>query len=246
MRNPLLRSLGVIEGLFYDAVIVAESDADRAFYQEINQRLLSANDPRGMDNCLFLNAQSKQTVWDIVKPLREMGIPAVGIVDLDMVKDGGAEFGKIISNNFIPNSQLIALGSHRASVKASLDATVPVLPSFGDNKKDTEAKNNYWKRNGGLELLQNEDKQAALNFFGQLESYGIFVVPVGELEDWLKYLNVPKGNKRAWLPTIFMKMGEDPTHIEYVHPRKEDVWDFVGSISRWMSNPSRLGIPNQS
>ena len=34
MRNPLLRSTGVIDGLFYEAVIVTESDADRAFYQQ--------------------------------------------------------------------------------------------------------------------------------------------------------------------------------------------------------------------
>lgn len=40
MRNPLLRSTGVIDGLFYEAVIVTESDADRAFYQEVNDRLL--------------------------------------------------------------------------------------------------------------------------------------------------------------------------------------------------------------
>jgi hypothetical protein len=36
MRNPLLRSTGVLSGLFYEFVIVTEADADRAFYQEIN------------------------------------------------------------------------------------------------------------------------------------------------------------------------------------------------------------------
>lgn len=33
MRNPLLRSTGVLSGLFYEFVVVTESDADRAFYQ---------------------------------------------------------------------------------------------------------------------------------------------------------------------------------------------------------------------
>ncbi|WP_225839258.1 ATP-dependent nuclease [Pseudomonas sp. MM211] len=89
MRNPLLRSIGVLDALFYNAVIVAEADADRAFYQEINERLLQAGDPRGIEGCLFLNAQNKQTVWDIVHPLRELGIPAAGIVDIDVLKEGG-------------------------------------------------------------------------------------------------------------------------------------------------------------
>ena len=39
MRNPLLRSTGVLGGLFYEFVVVTESDADRAFYQEINEAL---------------------------------------------------------------------------------------------------------------------------------------------------------------------------------------------------------------
>ncbi|WP_158666408.1 AAA family ATPase, partial [Escherichia coli] len=68
MRNPLLRSIGVLNALFYNYVVVTEADADRAFYQEINERLLAAGDPRGIEGCLFLNAQNKQTVWDIVKP----------------------------------------------------------------------------------------------------------------------------------------------------------------------------------
>lgn len=40
MQNPLLRSIGVFNALFYNAVVVTEADADRAFYQEINERLL--------------------------------------------------------------------------------------------------------------------------------------------------------------------------------------------------------------
>jgi len=61
-RNPLLRSTGVLDGLFYEAVIVTESDADRAFYQEINDRLLKFHPDKGIPNCLFINAQNKQTI----------------------------------------------------------------------------------------------------------------------------------------------------------------------------------------
>ncbi len=84
MRHPLLRSVGTLNGLFYEYVVVAESDSDRAFYQEINERLLALSSERGIPNCLFLNAQNKQTVHEIMKPLREMGIPCAGIVDIDI------------------------------------------------------------------------------------------------------------------------------------------------------------------
>jgi len=41
MRKPMLRSTGALRGLFYQSVVVTEADADRAFYSEINERLLT-------------------------------------------------------------------------------------------------------------------------------------------------------------------------------------------------------------
>ena len=61
MRNPLLRSTGVLNGLFYEFVVVTEADADRAFYQEMNERLLRFKPEWGIPNCLFLNAHGKHT-----------------------------------------------------------------------------------------------------------------------------------------------------------------------------------------
>ncbi len=72
MRNPLLRSTGVLNGLFYEFVVVTESDADRAFYQEVNERLLRFEPDAGIPNCLFINAQNKQTIQTILRPLRNL------------------------------------------------------------------------------------------------------------------------------------------------------------------------------
>ena len=78
MRNPLLRSTGVLNALFYESVVVTEADTDRAFYQEINERLQVGKPTWGIPNCLFLNAQNKQTIPTIVGPLRNLGIAAAG------------------------------------------------------------------------------------------------------------------------------------------------------------------------
>ncbi|WP_285015747.1 AAA family ATPase, partial [Lactococcus garvieae] len=59
VKNPLLRSSGVFEGMFYKNVIVCEADSDRIFYQEINYRLQEFNDTRFIEDCLFLNARNK-------------------------------------------------------------------------------------------------------------------------------------------------------------------------------------------
>jgi hypothetical protein len=225
MRNPLLRSIGVLNALFYNAVIVTEADADRAFYQEINERLLQTGDQRGIEGCLFLNAQNKQTVWDIVKPLRELGIPAAGIVDIDVLKEGGSVWQKPMDGAFIPPIQHQALATQRSAL----------LSAFNLSGKDM-------KRDGGLDVLSGCDKEACETFFNLLAEYGIFIVPVGEIEAWLKDLEISR-NKNTWLASIFEAMGEDPVSNEFIKPTAGEVWDFIGKVCSWVANPARKGIP---
>src|SRR5450432_332436 len=167
MRHPLLRSVGVLNALFHSAVVVTESDADRSYYQEINERLVSANDIRGIPGCLFLNAQNKQTVWKIVKPLRGLGIPAAGIVDIDVLKEGGAVWKKPLEGAFIPELSHPGLQADR---KALLDA-------FVASGKDM-------KRDGGLEILTEGGRETCRGLFAKLAAYGVFVVANDELKSW--------------------------------------------------------------
>ncbi|MCF2147643.1 ATP-binding protein [Desmonostoc muscorum LEGE 12446] len=226
MRNPLLRSTGVLGALFYEFVIVTESDADRAFYQEINERLLRYKPELGIPNCLFLNAQNKQTVQIIIKPLRELGIPAVGIVDVDILKDGGQDWTNFLKSGFIPELEYQSLANFRNAVK---------------EKFDTVGKN--MKRDGGVDILFGSDKEAANNLFDKLAEYGLFVVRKGELESWLLQLGAT-GHGPNWLINIFEKMGEDPESQDYLKPSDDDVWSFCGEIKKWFTNPNRKGIPS--
>lgn len=225
MRHPLLRSTGVLNGLFYESVIVTEADSDRAFYQEINERLLAAGDSRGINNCLFINAQNKQTVWEIVKPLRELGIPAVGIVDIDVLKEGGQVFTKLLEGGFFPTLNHQPLQNQRKSLLDTLNAT-----------------QQNWKINGGINLLSGADKEASNNYFDQLDEYGVFVIRNGELESWLKNLGAT-GHGSNWLIDVFTKMGENPDAANYLKPTPGDVWDFIGKLKNWIETPTRKGIP---
>lgn len=225
MRHPLLRSTGVLNGLFYEYVIVAESDSDRAFYQEINERLIQHSPEKGITNCLFLNAQNKQTVHEIIKPLREMGIPCAAIVDIDIIKEGGTVWSKFLKSAFVPEVTFQSTTVARPLIKGHLDAT-------GVN----------YKREGGIGLLNGAEKEACSNLFQQLSEYGLFVVPNGELESWLKNLGVT-GHSPKWLIEIFEKLGENPDDPDYVKPAEDDVWSFMSDIKNWMDNSNRKGIP---
>ncbi len=226
MRHPLLRSTGVLNGLFYEYVIVTEADADRAFYQEINERLLAFQPAKGIPNCLFLNAQNKQTVHEIMKPLREMGIPCASILDVDVVKDGGATWTNLLKSAFVPEVTITATATSRANIKGRFEAKLPV----------------NFKTQGGVDVLDPADKEACNNLFDQLDEYGIFTVRNGELESWLKPLGA-QGHSPDWLIEIFEKLGEDPSSPNYVKPANGDIWDFMNKVKTWFTNPTRKGNP---
>lgn len=235
MNDPLLRSIGVLSGLFYDYVVVGEADADRAFYEEINHRLLTSGDIRGIPHALFLNADGKATVPRIVAPLRRLGIPAVGIVDIDVVKDGGPEWTRHLEACSWPTTQIEPSHRHRINVYDSLKAAAP------QDQRPEE----YFKRHGGVNLLGKVDRETADNLFDDLERYGYFVVRGGEVENWLPSLAVPreKGSK-GWRSAIFAAMGSNPSDATYLKPTQGDVWDFTGRIRAWMVDPTRRGIPD--
>ena len=225
MRHPLLRSTGVLNGLFHEFVVVSESDADRAFYQEVNQRLLREQSDRGIPNCLFINAQNKQTVPTIIRPLRKLGIPAAGIVDIDVIKEGGRVWTNQLDGGYIPQLAHDSLAHLRGSVKRAADASGKKI-----------------KRDGGVAIFKKEDREVAEGLLNQLREYGIFVVPNGELESWLQHLEAI-GHGPSWLIDIFEKMGSDPESPEYVSPSEGDVWSFIETIKQWLTDPRRKGIP---
>lgn len=224
MNDPMLRSANVLSALFYRGVVVGEADADRAFYQECNDRMLGVRDPRSASDTLFLNANGKDVVPMIVLPLRRLGIPAVSIVDLDVVKKGGEVWTRHLKASGISESDFQPFGQRRQNFLTALDAADP-----------------NWKRNGGVGVLSGSAMTAAQGMLNELERYGLFVVARGEIEAWLSDLEAPR-DKTQWLRGIFEKMGNDPSQPDYVLPAPGDVWDFLGSVASWLKDGNRHGM----
>ena len=225
VKNPLLHSFGLLRALFYDCAIVTISDASRAFYQEINERLLREDGKSGIQNCLFLNAQDGQTAKTIVQSLRVLGIPTAFIVDIDIINDVGEIWSNVLKSVFIPQSERQEMAELRKTVKASFD----------ECGKDM-------LEDGGLEILEKANKVAAKKLIDDLAVYGLFVVPVGEMESWLPDLGAT-GRGAIWLNDFFSKMGDDANELSYVKPSKDDVWKFMVSIRKWLIRSSRHGMP---
>jgi len=220
-REPLMRSANVLSALFHDGAVVTESDNDRAFYQEINHRLIAQG--QGAASCLFLNAQNKQTVHRIVGPLRSLGIPAAALVDIDVLKEGGTVWASFLNGGNLPEVTRGGLEIVRARLFGKFKE------AGKDMKKD------------GLAALGNADQEACEDLFRQLAAYGLFVVSVGELERWLPLLGVT-GKAPQWLVGMFDRLGADPKAPGYVSPEEGDVWAFVRGIATWIADPMRKGM----
>lgn len=219
MRDPLLRSTRALQGLFHRSVVVTEADADRAFYDEANRRLTAVG--RGIEDCLFVSAQNWQTVPRILEPLRRVGVPAAGVFDLDVIANTESWSGLLKS----------------ARVPATLRDQIMQLRS--ECRKDLRAAGNYKKL--GRQCLPTSRRRKLDGLFRRLERFGLFVVPVGELEGWLSGLGVG-ARKDRWLAAVFERMGSDPHDSDYVWPSRGDVWAFLDRIDRWTSDPLRGGM----
>ncbi|RYZ39724.1 MAG: hypothetical protein EOO71_19005 [Myxococcaceae bacterium] len=232
MVDPLLRSTGTLSALFHEGAVVCEGDSDRAFYQEINERLLRQKE--GADGCLFMNAHSKQNIHRIVSMLRRMGIPAAAVVDLDLLLD----------ENTLKD--LLATANAEAAAINSLGAIKgEFYRLFFPQGGDRETCKARMKSLGTKALSDKQRQHMTQLFFKPLAQLGIFVVPSGEVESWLQELH-PEGKppaKSRWLNAIFEALGSDPAG-RYVRPATGDVWDFMREIGSWLGNPNREGMPS--
>lgn len=90
-RDSLLATHRVIDGLFASAAVVTEADSDARFYETLLSKVRPDSDVH------FVSADNKQTVEKVAALYRQLGVRAVGIVDIDALNNAD-EFGKMVAS----------------------------------------------------------------------------------------------------------------------------------------------------
>lgn len=228
-RDPLLRSSNSLQALFARSAVVCEADSDRAFYAEINRRLERADDRSGALDTTFLNAQNWQTTWRVAAPLRNAGVPVAVILDLETLASNEAWSDLVAMTGASPDLRDELFSARVAARDAISD--LGRVATGGPFKAKVE----------GLKAFPDgagkQNVEAAVSSFA---SVGIFLVTVGELERWLTQFGCT--NKKTWVTDILGRLGS-PGDAAYVPPGVGDVWQFVESISAWLEDPDRCGMP---
>jgi hypothetical protein len=248
MNDPLLRSTGVLSALFHQSAVVCEGDSDQAFYGEINERLRRVasgvmegkRDEAYAKDCLFVNAHGKHSVSPLLGALRRMGVPSVGIVDLDVLRDKDGVAGDLARRGGAGPSGCLAIGQLRGGVYREFEEVArEKLVSEGRETTPTD-KQIYARaaeliKRGGIDNLTKDKHIRDLRqFLNNLETYGIFVPERGELERWLPTLSGGL-SKDGWLEAMFQKMGSLDDLSTYMEPNSGDVWDFVRRLAKWLT-----------
>lgn len=213
-KSPLLMATRVLDALFFSAAVVVEGDTDRMFYETVNAQL--NDDDRGIDKCLFINAQNKQSLYKIAEPLRKIGIPTAVVADFDIV-------------NLRENEWNLLLNAVGAPPNSLLHSNCSAIASELGNWKDANGKKVIHTK-GLHALIENKDR--ALDLIENLKMHGLFVVKSGTLETWLS--DIPRND---WFERALEFLAENSQS-----EKSDGVKEFLDDMGKWIASARTRGL----
>lgn len=254
-RDPLLSSTRIIEGLFYKGAIIVEADADAVFYQRIARQLKNA------DNFHIAHAHNKQTVAKVLHPYKSLGIPFSSIVDFDVIRIQNefknlliqlgmpddkvdqtielqakiVEYIENVDQDELLSNQLGQLEKELVRIKNNEDKkdTAILLTELAGNLKRIRESGSPWKdyKKSGVAVLDERTSEIFYCLSDLCNEYGLFIVPVGELEGWLVKHGLPHSSKKSkWIVNALETIPKLSTNIE-VEP-----WSFINKVFDYLTS----------
>ena len=217
--DPLLKHSNIMSGLFHKTVVLCEGDADCQMYSIIENHIKQKQGK--YSEALFIHCGGKQRMAKVITALKALNVDVRVVPDLDALNDEGVIKGiveacgvdwetiqrdyrvivsQVESNSRQPLNRLVAKTAINAVLDRSSDANI----SSSDIKEITgiiKAPSKWEEiKHNGISAFPAGDAQSA---FGKLDSKvkanGIYLVPVGELECFIKEVG---GHGPAWVNSV--------------------------------------------
>ena len=252
LTRPTLKAEAVLDGIFAQAVIVVEADSDRVVYQAAWETL---HDDFKID-IHFSTVGGTGGIADTCGLYRTLKIPIAVIADLDMIVNNermSRVLDKLVDDSqvksdLIDSCNQVAVAVRNLPPTMSPEDVSKALSSISSSPMDWNKGDDVTLRRNLGKLANNIDRMRRLKKGGvkeyvgdlgplmgdvvdRLKSYGLFLVPVGELEGWLAAHDVGASisDKRAWSNAAAQT-------IQEVGKTNEDVWSFVSEVGRYLSS----------
>lgn len=238
--DPLLKHSNIMSSLFHKSVVLCESDSDCKMYSLIENHLKKK---RGSySETLFIHCGGKHRIAKVVSALQSLNIEVKAIVDIDVLNDkqvlqgilrsfgidwNGIEkdYKKIVSNLHSLNES-IDRSIARTNVNAIFDSSNSKHLTNSEISKirNVISTTSKWTpiKNGGISALPAGDATQSFNNIDlKLKQKGIYIVPVGELECFIKEVS---GHGPNWVNKVL------ETHPDLEDPAYSTIREFISSI----------------
>ncbi len=251
LERPTVRSETVLDGVFSQAVTVVEADGDRTVYQAAWETV----SPEFQIDVHFAAVGGTGGFPDTCKLYRILRIPVAVIADLDIITDAD-QFKRVLSeltddsigealcrralditNDIKAIPPNIDACTVRTELQASLEGDLDWLQEhdFGLREKLLRIAKKLDRmrrlKRGGVEAVPGEIRGRLEPLIDDCKQYGLFLVPVGELEEWLSEYNVGVSKERKWAwATAAAKL------IRRVGKQDDDVWEFTSEVGTYLKS----------
>ncbi len=237
-EKPELRYSNALEGIFHEQSIICEDDSDCRLINSIADHLSSESDEQWQDTA-YIPTGGKHGIPKIASVLREIGVPVKAVFDIDflsersLVKNSvdafGGEWSQIeplwtrvdsaVRGGTKPKSITEIKTNISSILEKSHDEKLPkgdIIEAMKQGKPWNEVKR------FGVPAIPNGEAQSDYNALKEsLEAIGIYLIPVGEVENFCPEIGCqgPKFVTKL-LSTVPLNDGrlmDLRTFVEHVH-----------------------------
>lgn len=244
-QNPILQFSDVLSGIFHDAVVVTEADADCRFYESMSFATVPAD---GRLDVHYVYSGGKDRISTIVAALTGLDVPVVAIVDFDVlnsetplrniVEAYGADWDEFSSDwktvKTAVESKATFLGSadfkkQTQELLSKIGTDLAVSKQILADMRKLTRRASPWdhvKMSGVAAIPSGEPTKATKRLLANLKQLGIFVVPNGEMEGFCREVG---GHGPRWVEQVLERdlandedLQDARTFVSSVHERFRD------------------------
>ena len=217
--DPILRYSNIMTGMFHTKTVVCESDSDCQFYSAIDAHLKQKQHRHS--EALYVYSGGKSRFPIVAKALRALKIDFRIVGDIDVLNDEEyfkglvaaiglpwedvkPDYGRMTSNLRSPRDKIVR-GEAKGLINNTLDGSCEIHLSKKEISEikaavKVETKWDLLKHSGVSVIPPGEPTLAWQKLNEKLRSYGVYLLPVGEIENFVKEVGGLHGP--AWVTKV--------------------------------------------
>ena len=223
----MLQSSGAIDGIFHKGVVICESDADCRFYELLIRKKEANNEFPNPADLYFIHGGGKGEISTLAESYTSLNIKCSAIADFDILRNKseflklfeilGGTFSKIEKDYEIVIATLNNKGPIK-SIKGFSKEMRELISEIESAKKISQANkqaisnllsdSSDWSeaKKHGKSALKGGAYQSCANILNVCKSFGLFIVPNGELESWWR---AGPANKKDWIIEVLNELSKN-------------------------------------